>query len=87
MSGAALVLVLACLALLTVVVISLMVGATQELNTAKSYSEQVEARRLAASTLELVKGQIWAASPSGPMTTLASLTLTQLAQPARGKRR
>lgn len=62
LSGAALVLVLACLALLTVVVISLMVGATQELNTAKSYAEQVEARRLAASTLELVKGQIWAAT-------------------------
>jgi uncharacterized protein (TIGR02600 family) len=62
MSGAALVLVLACLALLTVVVISLMVGATQELNTSKTYSEQVQTRVLAASTLELVKGQIWAAT-------------------------
>ena len=61
-SGAALVLVLACLALLTVVVISLIVAATQELNTAKSYSEQVQTRVLAASTLELVKGQIWAAT-------------------------
>jgi len=61
-SGVALVLVLACLTLLTVVVISLMVGATQELNTSKSYSEQVQTRVLAASTLELVKGQIWAAT-------------------------
>jgi len=72
MSGAALVLVLACLALLTVVVISLMVGATQELNTAKSYSEQVEARRLAASTLELVKGQIWAATTEATNSSWAS---------------
>ena len=61
-SGVALVLVLACLALLTVAVISLMVAATQELNTSKSYSEQVQTRVLAASTLELVKGQIWAAT-------------------------
>lgn len=71
-SGVALVLVLACLVLLTVVVISLMVGATQELNTAKSYSEQVEARRLAASTLELVKGQIWAATTEATNSSWAS---------------
>ena len=72
MSGAALVLVLACLALLTVVVISLVVGATQELNASKSYSEQVEARRLAASTLELVKGQIWAATTEATNSSWAS---------------
>jgi hypothetical protein len=71
-SGVALVLVLACLTLLTVVVISLMVGATQELNASKSYSEQVEARRLAASTLELVKGQIWAATTEATNSSWAS---------------
>ncbi len=64
-SGVALVLVLSILVLLTAVVIAFFMNATTDLTSSKSYSDEMRVRLLADSAVNVVEGQIRAATQGG----------------------
>ena len=67
--------VLSILVLITIVVLAYLGATALEMSTSKSYAEGVRTRILADTALEVVKGQIWAATTetnSGTVTSWAS---------------
>ena len=69
------VVVLSILVLITIVVLAYLGATALEMSTSKSYAEGVRTRILADTALEVVKGQIWAATTetnSGTVTSWAS---------------